>query len=484
MSVIASSTQTLANPALNRTGAGIEPSCRLPLLYLFGSGAGWLFIGLCFAFIASLKFHNPNFLTQHACFTYGRVHASQLDCVLYGFGVPSALGVSLWLLCRLGRTTLVGPGVILIGTAVWNFAVTVGVLGVLAGDASGFESFEMPRYVSWMLLTGYALIGICALLTFHQRQPGALYPAQWFVVGAIFWFPWIFTTATALLLGAPARGVLQAVIAWWYAHNFNTVFLGFAGLGSILYFVPKLLGRPLHSYYVAALGFWTLALFGSCGGIPAGAPVPAWITSLSAAGTILSALPVLAIAFNFIQTVRHDFDAMDANLPVRFAYVAFTFWLIAMAQQIVGVIPGVSDLTNYTWFGVAQWELFHYGFFAMAMFGAMYYIVPRLLDHVDLPEWAPGLAKAHFWLTFFGVLISYIALVVGGVGQGYLLNEPRYSFTQVVAATLTALRVETLGDVLIILGTLCFLLNFALMLSRHCGRYCARMGVGIGKERL
>jgi cytochrome c oxidase cbb3-type subunit 1 len=449
----------------------MEVSCRLPLLGLFGSGVLWLFLGLIFALIASLKFHNPHFLAHEPYWTYGRVHAAHSTAVLYGFGVPAALGVGLWLLCRLGRAPLAGTGVVLLGIIFWNTAVAIGLIAILCGDSTGFESFEMPGYVGAILFVSYLLIALCGVLTFHRRAEGRLYPSQWFVLGSFFWFPWIFSTASMLLLCLPVRGVMQSSVAWWYAHNFSSIFLGFAGLASIFYFIPKLLARPLHSYYLAALAFWSLALFGSCGGIPGGAPLPSWIISLSVIGTVLTAAPLLAVAANFYQTVRRDLAALDAHPTLRFTYVGLIFWLIAGAQQIVGVLPNVGALTDYTWFPVAHWELFHYGFFALAMFGAIYYIVPRLLDPVDPPGWFSGLATLHFWFTFFGILISYIALIVGGVGQGYLLNNPRYSFAQVMRGTLMALRADTLGDLLIVIGTIFFLLNFALLLLRW-GFYC------------
>src|ERR1700722_10413386 len=143
------------------------------------------------------------------------------------------------------------------------------------------------------------MMAVCGLLTFCRREEGPLYPSLWFVLGFFFWFPWIFSTAEILLLRRPTRGVLQSAVAWWYAHNLSSIVLGFAGLASIFYFIPKLLKRPLHSHYLAALAFWTLALFGSWGGIPGGAPVPAWIVSMGVIGTVLTTVPILAVAMNF-----------------------------------------------------------------------------------------------------------------------------------------------------------------------------------------
>jgi len=445
--------------------AEIDRSCRVPVLFLFGSALLWLFLGSVLALIASLKFHAPGLLADHPLFTYGRVHAAQTNSLLYGFGVPAALGFTLWLLCRLGRTPLAEPRIATLAAAFWNFGICLGVLGILAGDSTGFESFEMPRYTSALLFISYLLIGLCAVVTFHRRTERQLYASQWFVLAALFWFAWIFSTASMLLLFTPVRGVLQALINWWYANNLNTVFLGFVGLASIFYFIPKVLGRALHSNYLALLAFWTLALFGSWGGIPLGAPLPAWIGSLSVVGTVLTAVPVLAIAINIFLTARNDAKLLDSDPVLRFTYVGLVFWIIASAQKIIGALPSVSPLTEFTFFATAQKQLAFYGFFAMTMFGAIYYIAPRLLG----AEWPCSKSiRAHFWCTFLGIMISYLALVVGGIAQGLLLNDPKNSFLLVMKTTLMPLRLSTLGDLLIVLGQIPLLLNFAGLLCASC----------------
>src|SRR5271166_7211597 len=106
MSVTASPAQTAPRPSPQPATNEIEASCRVPLLALFGSAMLWLFLGALLALIASLKFHNPHFLAQEPYWTYGRVMTAYKTVLLYGFGVPAALGVGLWLTCRLGRTPL------------------------------------------------------------------------------------------------------------------------------------------------------------------------------------------------------------------------------------------------------------------------------------------------------------------------------------------------------------------------------------------
>ena len=476
MSAMVSPTPTpcSAPPQTRRREA--EASHPAGMLILFAGAALWMLAALLLGLLDSLKFHAPAFLAGQAYLSYGRVDAARNAVFLYGFGAPSALGLALWLSCRLGRATLAGPGVVFIGAVLWNLAVALGAGAILCGGGTGVEYFEMPLWCARILFAAYLLIGVCALLTFHQREPGPLYPSQWFVVGSLFWFPWIFSTAALVVLFAPARGVLQASTAWWCARNFDTVFLGFAGLASAFYFIPKLLGRPLHSHYQAALVFWTLALFGSWGGIPAGAPLPSWIISLGVAGTVLTAVPVLAVATNFYQTAREDLNALDADPTLRFTCAGLMFWIIAGAQQIVGALPGVSAITDFTWFGAAQKEMFHYGFFAMTVFGALYYIVPRLLG-LDHSAWCPKLLKGHFFLTFLGVLISCLSLLAAGIGQGILLANAGNSFMDVMRRTMPPVRVSLLGDLFLAAGTVLFLLNFAGVLVQACNpRRAARKG--------
>jgi len=478
MSAIVSRTPSVS-PALPQSKpAGAEASCPVGMLALFAGALTWLLVASSLGLINSLKFHAPGFLAGEAYLSYGRVHAAVNVAFLYGFGVPAALGLGLWLLCRLGRATLAGPAMVFLGAIIWNMAVALGEAAILCGGSTGFDCFEMPAYCAPFLFLAYLLIGVCALLTFHQRQQERLYPSQWFVVGSLFWFPWIFSTAVLVLLCVPARGVLQAVVAWWYAHNFDTVFLGFTGLASAFYFIPKLLNRPLHSHYLAALAFWTLALFGSSGGMPDGAPLPSWILSLAVVGTVLTTVPILAIVTNFYQTVRQDLSTLDADPTLRFTYVGLVFWIIASVQQIVGVLPSVSTITDFTWFGAAQKELFHYGFFVMTIFGVLYYIVPRLLS-LDASAWCPKLLKFHFVFMFLGVLISYLSLLVAGIGQGILLANGGNSFVDVMRRTMMPLRMSTLGDLFVVVGIILFLLNFAGVLVQSCRQCCAAR-----KERL
>ena len=145
----------------------------------------------------------------------------------------------------------------------------------------------MPRSAAVILFLAFLLITVWAYVTYTRRSAAALYPSQWFVLAALLWFPWIFSTATLLLQIFPVRGVVQASVAWWFSGNLINVWLTLAGLASTFYLLPKLTGRPLQSQYLALFAFWTLILFGTWTGIPAHAALPAWMPTLSGAASVL-----------------------------------------------------------------------------------------------------------------------------------------------------------------------------------------------------
>ena len=443
----------------------VSISCRLPLLVLFLSAAIWLVIGSVLALIASIKFHSPNFLADSAWLTYGRVRPAFTNSMLYGFCLQAGLGVELWLLARLGRAPLAQSGLITLGAALWNLGVTLGIAGVLAGDSTGFETLEMPRYAVVMLFLGYLLIGVWGALTFHQRRERGLFVSQWFVLAAVFWFPWIYSTAELLLVARPVRGVAQSVIAWWYADNLQVVWLGLVGLGAIFYFVPKLLERDLHSHYLALFTFWTLILFGSWGGVPGTAPVPTWLPTISSVATVFMGLAMLTVALNVYPTAcavlpkTSPSHSRGPRPPVlSFMIFGTGAFIIAASMKIAAVLSDPKPVLHFTWFSTAQNQLHFYGFFAMVMFGAIYYILPQLMG-LEFPR--PKLVRVHLWLAAGGIVLIVLPLAIGGIVQGLTLANPAIAFLDVSKTSLHFLRVSTIGDLLLLLAQLVFLVNLA-----------------------
>jgi cytochrome c oxidase cbb3-type subunit I len=439
----------------------IDASCRVPLLVLFGGAAAWLVVGSLLALAASLTFHMPDKFGDCPWGTYGHLQPAADDALLYGFCIPAGLGVALWIFARLGRTPLRGAIVPVIAAHLWHLGVLVGLVGIFIGDSTGFQWLEFPRGGSSLLFFAYLLLGLWAMMNFSGRRENGLFPSHWFLVAALFWFPWIYSTANILIVGWPVRGVVQAVIAWWFGNNLVFVWTSLVGLGAAFYFLPKLSGKPLQTYFYALFAFWTLILFGSMRGVPVGAPVPAWLPTLSSLNSMLLIVPIIVIAVIGWKTVVGGTGQAckgGSFCMIKFGFVAF---LLSTLMLVTTACPEMGRVTQFTWFGPAQTQLQLYGFFAITMFGAIYYILPRA---VGIEFAFPKLIRVQHWLAMLGIFIFVASLAIGGWEQGLKLQSSGVAFADSTKIMLPFLRVSTTGLLLIVIANLLFALNiFALI---------------------
>ncbi len=456
---------TCAVPAAAPTAAELDASCRAPVTFIFFSAAMWLVLATLLGLAVVIQLVSPDFLAQHAWLSYGRLRPAAENAFLYGFALQAALGVALWMICRLGQVALNAPLAVFIGTKFWNLGVTFGVVGILLGDNSGHEGFELPRYAAPVVLLGYLVIAVNALLTLHRRRERALYISLWYLLAALLWLPWIFLTADWLLLRLPVRGVMQSVVGWWFVNNLHQLVLVPFGLASAYYIVPKFTERPVHSGDLALFGFWTLVLVGGWGGIPAGAPVPAWLISISVAASWLAVVPALAAVANLYLTWKGRFGMLKDNVALRFLFVGLIFYLAWTLRSAVFSFRGLSETVRFTPFDLAQTQLVLFGVFGMLMFGALYEIVPRVAG----AAWAcDKMPRLHFWCALAGTVLIQASLAAPAAIAAVSGNAP-----PAFAARMPAIAV--VGAALIALGNLGFVMNFiglAVRAVRQCECCC------------
>jgi cytochrome c oxidase cbb3-type subunit I len=442
--------------------AEIDASCRAPLLLLFVSGAVWLLISSVLGLFAGIKSHVPGFFADSAWLTFGRVRPAAMNALVYGFAIQTFLGILTWIICRLGRLPLLGANAATIGGIIWNFGVTVGVLGILAGGSTSFEWFEMPRMAPPLLFAGFTVIAICALVTFHFRREPDLYVSHWFLIGGLFWFVWVYSAAALLLIYFPVRGVMQAVVDAWYVNNVLHVFFGFTGLGIAFYFIPKLLVVPLKTSTMAIFAFWTLALFAPWSGLVSllGGPIPAWMLSTSVFANVMLIAPLMVVIMILADTGRQKAPAAE---PLALRFIKFGAWsyVLVLAGSILLGVPIIARVTRGTWVEPARNLFALYGFVAMLAFGAVYYIVPRLA-RVNWPS--PKLVNVHFWCSAIGAGLICAALTIGGITQGFKMNIGVADFVSLGKLSAPFLGMTSLGFFILIIGQGAFLKNLLTLL--------------------
>ena len=302
------------------------------------------------------------------------------------------------------------------------------------------------------------------------RNTENIYASQWYLFGAAFWFPWIYSVAQVMLFQAPVRGVLQPVVNAWYVHNLYGLWFLPVALAAIYYLLPKLLGKPVSQYYLAPLAFWWFVISTAVAGGArlVGAPVPVWIPTLGTVANMALILPVVIFALNFSGTLAGRVGAVGGSLSLRFILLAIAgFFLNAVVNMLLS-LHGFAEVAQFTLFGVLRdWSAF-YVTFSVAVFGAAYFFLPRVTGK----EWrSSALVKAHFGATVLGVILVVLGLAAGGWQHGTLLGDASVGFADITKALSGWHLLNTVGLGVLLVGHLAFVINF-FWIACPCGSQC------------
>jgi len=441
----------------------IDASTRVPVLMFYASAMVWLLIGTLLALLVSFKTHAPDFLSNISFLTWGRLRPVFVNVAIYGWASMVAMGTSTWLMARLCRTTLRHPLLIVAGAWFWNVGVLIGIVAILMGYSTGYNWLEFPPYAALILLLAYALIMSWAVLMFRFRRGDQIYITQWYLLGAFLWFPWLYAAAQAMLFVAPVQGVMQAAVGWWFENNLLFLWFGAIALGTAYYMIPKVIGRPVYSYHLATIGFWTYALFSSWTGMQRGidGPFPAWMITASIAATILTIIPVATVGLNHHMTMQGYFPVMRYSPTLRFTVFGAMAYTVFSAVGILISLRSTARYLHFTQATIAYSQIGLYAFFTMIMFGSMYYIVPRLVGR----EWRYAtLIKLHFWASAYGIGLMSLMFLAGGFVQGANEQNPELPFIESAGSILPYLRAGTLAMLLLLVSHFIFAFHFGLML--------------------
>ena len=349
----------------------------------------------------------------------------------------------------------------------WNLVIVLAVVTLLGGYNQGREYAELVWPLDVGVLVLLLLSGLNVFMTVARRREKKLYVSVWYVLAAMVWFPIIFATANLPVFG----GVEQAAVNWWYGHNALGLFITPLALAAAYYFIPKVLGRPIQSYSLSLVGFWALAFFYSLNGIHhlIGGPLPAWLITTSITASVMMVIPVAATAVNFHTTMVGRFGALQYSPSLRFVVAGSMIYTAVSLQGSVEALRGFNRIVHFTHYTVGHAHLGVYGFASLILFGALYFIIPRLVDW----EWpSDKLIRWHFWLALAGVLIYVVSLTVGGWLQGQATLDAARPFMDSVNLTKPYLVARSVGGTLMLAANVIFAWHYWLAVRRR------------GKERL
>ena len=449
---------TLSPAAETAEVTEIDTSARYSLLLLLGSAVVWLLVSGVLALVSLVQIYTPSFLADCVVFTHGRTQAMQETTFIYGWAANAGLAVTLWILGRLGGSPLRSLNWVVVGTLFWNFSITLGLAGIATGDATSNAWLHLPRYVLPLMLVAYGAIAAAGVLAWTGRRQQMTFASQWYAVAALFLFPWIFSIAQMQLVFAPERGVLQALVAGWFVQGAWTLWL--APL-AVLGVGVGLLDPTAHGRVVVGVVAADLVQVGRLGlGLHAaaqlgvhliGGPVPAWVATIAVVSCALLLFHYIVVAIN----LRGAFSG-GGSAALKFvafglaAYVAGGFLDAATAMR------SLAAITQFTHFTDAQSQLALNGAFSMMIYGAVYFMGPRIMGRV----WpSAGLIRAHYGLAAVGVIVLFVSLAGGGWIQGHDLKDPHASFAAIAGHVRPWLVAATAAQALLLLGNLLLAVN-------------------------
>lgn len=445
--------------------APIDHSVAPAVLLLAAFGALWYVVSALAGLVASLQLHLPGFLAGEPLL-FGRLRAVEHTLLTYGWLTNAGLAFALWAAHRLGKVELRVGWAPVLGALGWNVALLLGVGALLAGRANGIAWLELPRAFGPFLTASFLVVALWVASAFSRRHTGHVFASQWYILAAILVFPVVHLVSQAMVLWFPSAGVVQAVAAAWHAQHLAVLFLGSLALAALYLVIPKALGAPIRSYYLAPVGFWTFLAFGTWSGTASlvGSPVPAWAQSVGVVGAALIAVPVLIISLSLLPTLAAGGPSGKGSPALRFATlgaVAFLLWGFAAA-----VLPfrSVSGLLRFTDAELAHAVLGLQGFVGFSLLAGLYYLLPRVTGR----EWpSAGLVAAHLGATVLGL----VGLVVVLAGHGWVQAGAAALSPEALAETSLGWNAAaSLFRALLLLGGVAFLLNTLLLLVARPAR--------------
>jgi cytochrome c oxidase cbb3-type subunit I/II len=359
--------------------------------------------------------------------TFGRLRPLHTNAAIFAFvGNMMFAGVyySTQRLCRVRMASDLLSKVNFWG---WQFIIVCAAITLPAGYTRGKEYAELIWPINILVAVIWLVFAANFFWTLGKRNERSIYVGLWFYIATIVTITMLYVVnhlslPTSFTHSYPIFGGVQdALVQWWYGHNAVAFFLTTPMLGIMYYFVPKSVDRPVYSYRLSIIHFWSLVFIYIWAGPHhlLNTSLPEWLQSLGMIFSLMLWAPSWAGMLNGLLTLRGAWHKLLTDPVVKFFAAAVTFYGMATFEGPLLSIKAVNALSHYT-----DWTVGHVhsgtlgwnGFLAAGMF---YWLAPRLWN---TKLHSTALANAHFWVGMVGILLYVASMWVSGITQGLMLN--------------------------------------------------------------
>ncbi|MEM9286947.1 MAG: cytochrome-c oxidase, cbb3-type subunit I [Pseudomonadota bacterium] len=441
----------------------------------------WGVVGFIAGLYIALQLAFPALNLDLPFTTFGRVRPLHTSAVIFAFGGNVLLAASFYVVQRTCRARLAGdiaPWFVFWG---YQLFIVLAATGYLFGVTQSKEYAEPEWYVDLWLTAVWVTYLLVFLATLWKRSEPHIYVANWFFlafiitiamlhVGNNLAIPVSLTSPHSVIVWA---GVQDAMIQWWYGHNAVGFFLTAGFLAIMYYFIPKQANRPVYSYRLSIIHFWSLIFLY----IWAGphhlhfTALPDWAQTLGMTFSIMLWMPSWGGMINGLMTLSGAWDKLRTDPVLRMMFVSVAFYGMSTFEGPVMSIKAVNSLSHYTDWTIGHVHSGALGWVGYISFGALYCLVPMLWR---TPLYSKRLVEWHFWISTIGIVLYMVAMWFAGITQGLMwraydaLGFLQYSFGETVEVLHPYYLVRAIGGLLFVIGSI--IMAYNLYMTARQGR--------------
>ncbi|WP_265569440.1 cytochrome-c oxidase, cbb3-type subunit I [Sphingomicrobium nitratireducens] len=405
--------------------------------------------------------------------TFGRLRPLHTSAVIFAFGGTALITTSFYVVQRTCRARLALPG--LARFVFWGYQlfIVLAATGYVLGITQSKEYAEPEWYVDlWLTIVWVAYLVVFVATIIKRKEPH-IYVANWFYLAFILTVAMLHVVNNLAmpvsLVGTRSyslfAGVQDALTQWWYGHNAVGFFLTAGFLAMMYYFVPKQAERPVYSYRLSIVHFWSLIFLY----IWAGphhlhyTALPDWAQTLGMVFSVMLWMPSWGGMINGLMTLNGAWDKVRTDPIIRMMVAALAFYGMSTFEGPMLSIKAVNSLSHYTDWTIGHVHSGALGWNGLITFSCLYFLVPRLWGRTRL--YSLRMVNWHFWLAILGIAIYAASMWVAGITQGLMWREYGddgflvYAFADVVAAMNPYYVMRLAGGLIYFSGALVMVFN-------------------------
>lgn len=359
--------------------------------------------------------------------TFGRLRPLHTNAAIFAFAGNTIFAGIYHSTQRLTKTRMFNDVLSKIHFWGWQLIILLAAITLPLGYTTGKEYAELEWPIDIAITLIWVVFAVNFFMTLKKRREKHLYVALWFYIATILTVALLhIVNSLAIPVGLMKSypiwaGIQDALVQWWYGHNAVAFFLTTPFLGLMYYYIPKVVNRPVYSYRLSIVHFWSLVFLY----IWAGphhllyTALPEWAQTLGMIFSLMLWAPSWGGMINGLLTLKGVWHLLRTEPIVKFFVGAITFYGMSTFEGPLLSIKTVSALGHYTDWIVGHVHSGALGWNGMMAFALAYYLVPKLWNTKLHSE---KMATDHFWLALLGVVLYYTSLVAAGITQGLMLN--------------------------------------------------------------